>query len=56
LQRQPFFIENGWNVTVWLGCEQRAAIFGNYWLFIVFSGIKKQKKRTPEGPFSNAYL
>jgi len=31
-----FFNENVWNVTVWLGCEQRGRIFGNYWLLIDF--------------------
>jgi hypothetical protein len=24
-----FFKENGWNVTVWLGCEQRGEFIGN---------------------------
>jgi hypothetical protein len=32
----PFFNENRRNVTVWLGCEQRDGIIGNYWLFIAF--------------------
>jgi hypothetical protein len=32
-----FFKENRWNVTVWLGCEQRGVIIGNYWLFIAFN-------------------
>jgi len=31
-----FFNENGQNVSVWLGCEQRDRIFGNYWLLIDF--------------------
>jgi hypothetical protein len=31
-----FFNENGRIVTVWLGCEQRGRIIGNYWLLIVF--------------------
>ncbi|NDO82548.1 hypothetical protein CJP72_17710 [Citrobacter sp. NCU1] len=26
-------------MTVWLGCEQHDAIFGNYWLLIVFVRI-----------------
>ncbi|PZX77356.1 hypothetical protein DMT38_21520 [Klebsiella variicola] len=44
-----FFKENGCNVTVWLGCEQLAAIFGNYWLFIVFQRHKSCKKKTDPG-------
>ncbi|RRE56374.1 hypothetical protein EAO06_25660 [Klebsiella pneumoniae] len=44
-----FFKENRCNVTVWLGCEQLAGIFGNYWLFIVFSGINPAKKTDPGG-------
>ncbi len=45
-----FFNENGRNVTVWLGCEQRDRIFGNYWLLIVFVQFNTmQKKQAPEG-------
>ncbi|ART06993.1 hypothetical protein DMS87_13875 [Klebsiella variicola] len=44
-----FFKENRCNVTVWLGCEQLAAIFGNYWLFIVFQRHKSCKKKTDPG-------
>ncbi|PJR55851.1 hypothetical protein CWM57_20045 [Klebsiella sp. G-Nf4] len=44
-----FFKENRCNVTVWLGCEQLAAIFGNYWLFIVFQRYKSCKKKTDPG-------
>ncbi|PXH47683.1 hypothetical protein DMS67_15040 [Klebsiella variicola] len=44
-----FFKENRCNVTVWLGCEQLAAIFGNYWLFIVFQRHKSCKKETDPG-------
>jgi len=45
-----FFIENSWNVTVWLGCEQRDRIIGNYWLLIVFAQQNsQQKKQAPEG-------
>ncbi|EPA4145145.1 hypothetical protein ACWBFH_004046, partial [Shigella sonnei] len=32
-----FFKENCSKVTVWLGCEQRGAIFVNYCLLCVFS-------------------
>ena len=46
-----FFNENSRNVTVWLGCEQRDRIFGNYWLLIGFSCAKAgQKKSGPAGP------
>ncbi|MGK1229591.1 hypothetical protein ACRE8B_25510, partial [Klebsiella pneumoniae] len=41
--------ENRCNVTVWLGCEQLAGIFGNYWLFIVFQRYKSGKKKTDPG-------
>ena len=44
-----FFNENSRNVTVWLGCEQRDRIFGNYWLFIVFQRYKSGKKKTDPG-------
>ncbi|PAW19252.1 hypothetical protein CKJ90_05675 [Klebsiella pneumoniae] len=44
-----FFKENRCNVTVWLGCEQLAGIFGNYWLFIVFQRYKSGKKKTDPG-------
>ena len=44
-----FFNENSRNVTVWLGCEQRGRIFGNYWLFIVFQRYKSGKKKTDPG-------
>ena len=45
-----FFNENSRNVTVWLGCEQRDRIFGNYWLLIVFVQLNTmQKKQAPEG-------
>ncbi|RDK12580.1 hypothetical protein CEJ32_21830 [Enterobacter sp. 9-2] len=37
-------------MTVWLGCEQRDRIFGNYWLLIVFVQLNTmQKKQAPEG-------
>lgn len=40
-------------MTVWLGCEQLAGIFGNYWLFIVFQRYKSGKENgPPEGPFA----
>ena len=46
-----FFNENSRNVPVWLGCEQRDRIFGNYWLLIGFSYAKAgQKKSGPAGP------
>ncbi|PSY63737.1 hypothetical protein C7B16_18035 [Escherichia sp. 20412-1] len=32
-----FFKENCLELTVWLGCEQRGAIFVNYCLLCVFS-------------------
>ena len=44
-----FFKENRCNVTVWLGCEQLAGIFGNYWLFIVFQRHNSRKKKTDPG-------
>jgi hypothetical protein len=45
-----FFNENSRNVTVWLGCEQRDRIFGNYWLLIDFRGQKGgQKNQAPQG-------
>ncbi|MBD3743673.1 hypothetical protein IE980_07060 [Klebsiella pneumoniae] len=34
-------------MTVWLGCEQLAGIFGNYWLFIVFQRYKSGKENGP---------
>jgi len=37
-----FFNENGRNVTVWLGCEQRGRIFGNYWLLIDFTAFNSE--------------
>ncbi|HBD79555.1 MAG TPA: hypothetical protein DC039_02720 [Leclercia adecarboxylata] len=42
-----FFNENVWNVTVWLGCEQRDRIFGNYWLLIVFVQRNARQKKRP---------
>ncbi|QFG76834.1 hypothetical protein DMB90_15325 [Raoultella planticola] len=36
LRASTLFNENRRNVTVWLGCEQRDGIIGNYWLFIAF--------------------
>ncbi|MDI8746135.1 hypothetical protein MJM83_28400, partial [Salmonella enterica subsp. enterica serovar Montevideo] len=39
-----FFIEKRRKVSVWLGCEQRGAIFGNYWLLIVFPKVVCYKK------------
>jgi hypothetical protein len=44
-----FFNENSRNVTVWLGCEQRDRIFGNYWLLIVLA-VKARQKIRPRGP------
>jgi hypothetical protein len=44
-----FFNENSRNVTVWLGCEQRDRIFGNYWLLIVLAVKCEAKKSGPEG-------
>ncbi|MCU6161823.1 hypothetical protein KWI07_15420 [Enterobacter bugandensis] len=45
-----FFNENSRNVTVWLGCEQRGRIFGNYWLLIGFREEKVGKKnQAPQG-------
>ncbi|PAT73215.1 hypothetical protein CJ738_07535 [Klebsiella pneumoniae] len=46
-----FFKENRCNVTVWLGCEQLAGIFGNYWLFIVFQRYKSGKKKRTRRSF-----
>jgi hypothetical protein len=46
-----FLTENTRNVTVWLGCEQRGALFGNYWLFLNFAEQKQQ--RAPQGPGRN---
>ncbi|EAX6970431.1 hypothetical protein A7864_19920, partial [Salmonella enterica] len=46
-----FFIEKRRKVSVWLGCEQRGAIFGNYWLLIVFPKVVCYKKRAPKGSF-----
>lgn len=45
-----FFNENGRIVTVWLGCEQRGRIIGNYWLLIVFVQQNATHKKGPEGP------
>ncbi len=36
LQRQPLFQGKLLEVTVWLGCEQRGAIFVNYCLLVFF--------------------
>ncbi|ARU83265.1 hypothetical protein A8A57_21735 [Lelliottia amnigena] len=44
-----FFNENVLNVTVWLGCEQRDRIFGNYCLLIVFVEQNRQRKKAPKG-------
>ncbi|HEY4435886.1 hypothetical protein QQF21_06815 [Lelliottia sp. V89_10] len=45
-----FFNENGRIVTVWLGCEQRDRIIGNYWLLIAFVQQNVSNKKGPEGP------
>jgi hypothetical protein len=45
-----FFNENRWIVTVWLGCEQRGRIIGNYWLLIAFVQQNVSNKKGPEGP------
>ncbi|PSS53192.1 hypothetical protein C6560_01885 [Enterobacter sp. FS01] len=34
-------------MTVWLGCEQRGRIFGNYWLLIVFVQQNARQKKRP---------
>ena len=42
-----FFNEIHWNVTVWLGCEQPGAIFGNYWSFRVINEYDTSNKKAP---------
>jgi len=47
-----FFIENKHKLTVWLGCEQRGRIFGNYWLLSEFVQAKTDQKKAPKGLIS----
>ncbi|TKK22948.1 hypothetical protein EcCFBP13530_01940 [Enterobacter cancerogenus] len=38
-------------MTVWLGCEQRGRIIGNYWLLIDFVPLNSGQKKDPAGSF-----